>query len=81
MIGLVIFILAVYGVCVLLVEYDGPRNMFLRLRDKYPKSALKCVVCTSVWVSLLLFVPVLLEFGYYLTPLAAIGAVILLEKA
>lgn len=81
MTGLIVYILAVYGVSSLLTSYDGLYAVFLRLRNKYPNSALKCMVCTSVWASLVLFIPILLGIGFIiLTPLAAIGAIILIKE-
>lgn len=81
MTGLIVYILAVYGVSSLLTSYDGLYGVFLRLRNKYPNSALKCLVCTSVYVSVALFIPIILGVGYIvLTPLAAIGAIILIKE-
>lgn len=81
MIGFIIYVLAVYGVSTLISDYDGPNNIFYRLRSKYSKSALTCTVCLSVWVALILFIPILLGIGYLvLSPLAVIGGVILLER-
>lgn len=81
MTGLVIYLLAVYGVSNLVASYDGLWHVFLRLRNRYPGSALTCAVCLSVYVSVILFILVLLGIGYMvLMPLAAIGAVILLKE-
>jgi len=81
MTDLIVYILAVYGTSSLLTSYDGLYGIFLRLRNKYPNSALECLVCTSVYVSVILFIPIILGIGYVvLTPLAAIGAVMLIKE-
>lgn len=72
--------LAVYGLSALICEYDGLFNVFKRLRGRFPGSFLTCVVCTAVWLS----VPVILLGVYggiaYITPLAIVGVVIVLER-
>lgn len=72
--------LATYGVASLVTNYSGPFNAFTSLRKSAKgelKSALECTVCVATWVS----VPIALIAGVgFLGWLAAIGAVILLER-
>lgn len=72
--------LAVYGISSLITQYDGPFNGFCRLRDRFPSSALHCVVCVSVWLT----VPIVLAGVYagvaFIAPLAIVGFIILLEN-
>lgn len=80
MIGFIIYVLAVYGVSALMTSYDGLGGVFLRIRNKYPHSVFTCIVCLSVWVAVLLFIPIMLGLGNFLTPLAVIGAIILIKE-
>ena len=77
---LIITTLATYGLSSLLTSYDGPFDVFLKLRELFPRSPLECTVCTSVWVSIAFFLVLLLGLGYYLLPLAIVWLVILLER-
>lgn len=78
MFNLLLLILSVYGASKLLTEYDGPFNVFYRLRNNL--NFLNCTVCTSVWVAILF--SLLLFFGQYwfITVLAVVGAVIFIEE-
>lgn len=77
MFNLLLLILSVYGASKLLTDYDGPSDIFYRLRNHL--NALSCTVCTSVWVAMLF--SLLLFFGQYwfITVLAVVGAVIFIE--
>jgi len=72
--------LSVYGLASLITGYDGPKGMFLKLRNKYPYSAINCTVCLSCWIAL----PMILTGAYlglaFLAPFAIVGVVILLER-
>lgn len=47
--------LAVWRIAYMLVEEDGPYDIFKRLRADFPKgiSPLECFYCTSVWVAII----------------------------
>lgn len=77
---LVIAAFATYGFSSLGAYYNGLFNVFLRVREKYPKSAFVCPVCLSVWASVVALVVVYLGFAWLLMPLAIVGFVIVLEK-
>lgn len=81
LVELLILALATYGISMLLTSSDGLYGVFLRLRNKYPNSALQCLKCTSVYVALGLFIVFLLGWAFWLIPFAIVGAVILLEEA
>ena len=45
----------VYGVTILLTEYDGPFSAFYRLRQtKLLRKVMACPACLGVWVALLI---------------------------
>lgn len=72
--------LAVYGLAALVSTYDGPGNIFVRFRNKYPNSPLHCTVCLSCW----LVTPIIL-LGVFvglwsIALFAIIGVVILLDN-
>lgn len=72
----IIAILATYGVSKIVTAYDGPYEVFYKLRDKYPLSPFLCLVCTAVWVA----VPICIFSGLSVIDyMAVIGAVILME--
>ena len=77
MIELIITALAVYGTSKLLVEYDGYRDVFYKLRSHY--EALQCVACTSVYVAVAFSAVYFLGLSMWLLPLAIVGAIILIE--
>lgn len=77
---IIIASLATYGISSLLTEYSGIKDIFIKARLRFPNSALNCIVCTSVYVSIALFIIVLLGLGYYLTPFAVVGVVIILDR-
>ena len=79
MFELIVLCLATYGLSSLLTSYDGPGDAFLKLRNKYPRSALKCNVCTSVYVGTVLFFMAWFGLAIFLVPLAIVGFVIILE--
>lgn len=67
--------MAAFGVSALITNYDGPFNLFIKLRSKLP--VFVCCVCLSVWVA----IPIALYMNLGLIGyLAMIGAVILLER-
>jgi len=72
--------LAVYGLSSLLTSYDGPRSVFDRLRRKFPSSALQCLICTSVWVSVPMMALAYFAGIVFVVPFAIIGVVLLLER-
>lgn len=80
MIELLILLLSVYGTSKLLVEYDGPMDVFYRLRANRYLKMLLCVVCTACYVSLAFFIIYWLGYVMWLTPLAIVGAIILIEE-
>lgn len=80
MIELLVLFLSVYGASKLLTEYDGFGDVFYKLRNKPWLKMLSCIICTSVWVAVLFSIIWALGFVYLLTPVAVVGAVILLEE-
>lgn len=80
LVSLIIIGLSVYGLASLVTSYDGVKDIFLTLRNKYPRSALICTVCLSVWLVLPIYLAVLSGLQLYLIPLAVIGLIIFLEK-
>lgn len=80
MYNFIIFSLAVYALSHILAYESGPFGVLDKLRKRFPKSALTCAICTSVWVATVLFVVIAVGYGLYLAPLSAVGIVILLEK-
>jgi hypothetical protein len=76
----VTLVLAAFAISSLLTEYQGPRNYFALLRDKYPQSPLQCLVCTSVYITVLLYVVNSFGVSFHLLPLATIGVIILIER-
>lgn len=77
---LVIAALATYGISALVTQYDGFGHVFLKFRNSYPKSALTCTVCLSVWVAVIFAAIFWLGWAYILSPLAFVGVVIVLER-
>lgn len=79
MFNLVLLILSVYGASKLLTDYDGPFDVFHRLRNMKHIYALNCTVCTSVYVAFIF--SLLLFFGQYwfITFLAVVGAIVFIE--
>jgi len=77
MIELIITTLAVYGTSKLLVEYDGYRDVFYKLRSHY--EALQCVICTACWIAVAFAVVFWLGCAMWLLPLAILGVIIILE--
>lgn len=67
-------ILAIYGATTLIVNYDGPMDIFLKLREEH--KVFRCVPCLCVW----LCVPFLFTGGL-IVYLAVIGGVIALDEA
>jgi len=74
----IIYALATFGVSALLTDYDGPADIFRRAKNKL--KALDCLVCTSVYIALLLFVFIATGNGSWLTPLAVIGLIVIIER-
>lgn len=76
--NLLIALLATYGVTRLLVGYDAPFNLFLKLRKtRLLKKVLDCSVCASVWVA----IPISYGMGIGVWGyLAVIGAFVLIYE-
>jgi hypothetical protein len=74
---LVIATLATYGISIIVCEYDGPADIFYKLRTGYLSGVLSCATCFSVWVA------IALSIALKLSPvecLAVIGANVLLTR-
>ena len=72
-------LLATYGLTLILTEADGPFGVLYKLRHLKGLGALKCFVCTSVWVGALfalLTTQSALEFVIYALGYAG-GAIVL----
>ena len=80
MIELLILALATYGTSKLVAEYDGFADVFYKLRRKRWLSMLTCTVCTSVYVAAAFSIVWALGHAFWLTPLAAVVIVIILEE-
>lgn len=74
MFDIVISTLGVYGISVLLAEYSGPKNIFLKLREK---GLPDCVPCLSVYIAIIPVLSLSMSFFEYL---AIIGATIIIER-
>jgi len=79
MFELIVLLLAVYGASKLLVEYDGYKNVFYKLRQRERLTMLHCVICTAVWFAILFSIVFWLGFVVILIPFSIIGFVILME--
>lgn len=79
MIELIITALAVYGTSKLLVEYNGYKDVFYKLRQSERLTMLQCVVCCSVYVALAFSIIYWLGWAMWLLPLAIAGIVIMIE--
>jgi len=79
MFDFIILTLATYGISMLLTATDGLGHVFMRLRNKYPNSALQCVYCTSVWVVVPLFIVYQLGSSSWLVPFGVIGAIFIIK--
>lgn len=66
-------ILSVYGLSILVSEYDGPFNVLGSVRGRL--SAFECAVCASVYLAL----PVVLFLGFF-EYLAVLGGAIFLIR-
>ena len=73
-------VFAAFAVSSLLTEYEGPKNVFALLRERYPRSALKCLVCTSVYISIVFFIISQYVSADYFQPLSMVGIFILIER-
>lgn len=80
MLSLLILLLASYGATTLLVYSDGPWDIFLNHRVRYPKSPLTCFKCTAFWMSVLTFAIYALGLTFFMLPLAILGAVIIIDN-
>lgn len=80
MIELIILALATYGTAKLIAEYDGPFDSLYRLRNVKYLKALLCVVCSSLYVGVGLSIVWAFGYALWLTPLALVGIVIILEE-
>lgn len=75
MIELLIATLATFGLSALISNYDGPYDVFNKLKSKY--SVFRCTVCLSVWVAIPISILMYLGIVEYT---AIIGAVIIIER-
>lgn len=80
MLELIVLLLASYGITSLLVYSDGPWDIFLNHRVRYPKSPLTCFKCTAFWVSMLTFIVYVLGLSFFMLPLAILGAVLIIDS-
>jgi hypothetical protein len=80
MFDFLIITIAAFAVSSLLTEYEGPKDAFVSLRDKFPNSPLKCLVCTSVYVSVVFYILNHYGISAHLLPLATIGVIIIIER-
>lgn len=71
---IIIVVLAVYAVSTLLAEYNGFRDIFMKLRKK---GLPDCSVCLSVWIAIPISIIAGLSIVEYLS---VIGGVILLSR-
>lgn len=77
----IIAVLAVYGLSYLLVKTDGVWGVFYHLRNSGKFKALECMVCTSVWVTIPIFVAVGTGHVWVAGILGAVGIVAIIEEA
>lgn len=75
MTGILITALAAFAICTLVSEYDGPFNIFQKLRSSF--KLFSCLACSSVWVSAPLAYLIGIGIVEYF---AAIGLVLLLDR-
>ena len=71
---LIVAILAVYGVSTLFAEYNGFKDVFIKLRKMGMPD---CAVCLSVWIAIPISIIAGLSIVEYLS---VIGGVILLSR-
>lgn len=67
--------LGVYGISVLLADYEGPYNLIMHLRSK--TNLLYCATCVSVWVAIPISLIASLSLVEYL---AVLGINVLLTR-
>lgn len=75
---LIISALATFGIASLVSNYDGPYNIFTKLRSRY--EMLRCTVCLATWLATPLFFLAANGFLAYVTSLAIIGVVVIVER-
>lgn len=76
---LILSVLAVYGITLIISETDAPFGVLYKLREKY--DMLSCFICVSVWVSALVSLYTVSNFGEWLLHTFAFsGAAILLNR-
>jgi hypothetical protein len=75
---LIISALATFGVASLVSNYDGPYHVFAKLRSKY--ELFRCTVCLATWLATPLFFLATNGFLAYVTSLAIIGVVVIIER-
>lgn len=75
MYNFVFSVLATFGSAALIVRYDGPFNIFVRVRSAFHVA--HCVVCLSVWLA----IPITLVEGLsFIEYLAVLGVLVVLER-
>ena len=75
--NILLAILATYSVSILLTEYDGPWDIFVKMRKATTRGVFACAVCLSCWVAMpFCFAFHTGFFGYF----AVIGGAILIVR-
>lgn len=76
----IITALAVYGMSTLIAEYDGPFDIFKKVRGSTKSSLFTCVVCIACWLAIPVTLLGLHVGILWLMPLAVIGAITFGER-
>lgn len=75
--------LAGFALAYLLTATSGPFDVFSKLRSillKRKVRVLECMVCTGVWMTVLMWALSMAGFSYLLKPISAIGLTIILVE-
>ena len=74
--------LAGFTIAYLLTATSGPFDIFSKLRSVLLKKTrvLECMVCTGVWMTVLMWALSMTGFSYLLKPISAIGLTIILVE-
>lgn len=76
-------VLAGFALAYLLTATSGPFDIFSKLRSvliNRKVRVLECMVCTGVWMTVLMWALSMAGFSYLLKPISAIGLVIILVE-
>jgi len=76
--NLILSTLATFGFSALIVDYDGPGEVFVKLRAKV--KLFRCVVCLSVWVAPIILGLIAYQQMWVIYTLATVGVIILIER-